>query len=175
MPADDKLVVFAYGSNMLTRRLRKRCPSAIAIGRAILMGYAIRWHKRSTDGSGKCDVVQTADKGAVAHGVVFRIDAADKPALDQAEGLGHGYDDALVTVTCNGKPLVALMYRATDVVPSLAPYSWYKAMVIAGAREHGLPDAYIRSLESAAASNDPDKARHARNMTIVRGPEGSEQ
>ena len=48
---------FAYGSNLLTCRLRQRTPSARVVDRAILRQHELRWHKAATDGSGKCDAV----------------------------------------------------------------------------------------------------------------------
>jgi hypothetical protein len=46
---------FAYGSNMETARLRERMPSAKPLGVAKLSGHELRFHKRSKDGSGKCN------------------------------------------------------------------------------------------------------------------------
>jgi len=45
---------FAYGSNMLTRRLKAplRAPSAVARAVASIAGFAVRFHKVSADGSG---------------------------------------------------------------------------------------------------------------------------
>ena len=42
---------FAYGSNMLTARLHKRCPSARILGTAVAPGLVLRFWKRSKDGS----------------------------------------------------------------------------------------------------------------------------
>jgi gamma-glutamylcyclotransferase len=55
---------FAYGSNMLSARLRERVPSARPAGTACLPGFSLRWHKVSVDGSGKCNVVEVATPGA---------------------------------------------------------------------------------------------------------------
>lgn len=55
---------FAYGSNMLTARLRERVSSARPVGTACLPGFSLRWHKVSVDRSGKCDVVEDATPGA---------------------------------------------------------------------------------------------------------------
>lgn len=51
MPANTFLY-FSYGSNMLSSRLRERCPSARPIGMAELPDHELRWHKRSKDNSG---------------------------------------------------------------------------------------------------------------------------
>jgi gamma-glutamylcyclotransferase len=160
-----KFLTFAYGSNMLSARLRERCPSARPLGVARLPGYELRWHKRSKDGSGKCDVVP--NDGETVFGVVYEIDASERAALDQAEGLGHGYHRKDLAVILNGGTVTVSIYVATETDSALKPYTWYKALVVAGAKEHGLPAPYIASLEAVEASEDPDYTRHAKNMCIV--------
>lgn len=157
---------FAYGSNMLSARLKARCPSARSLGVARLLGYQLRWHKRSGDGSGKCDAVCVHSDHAV-FGVVYEIDATHKTALDRAEGLGHGYDQKDTTVSLNGEAVSVSIYFATITDPALKPYTWYKALVVAGAKEHGLPKPHIATLEAVEASEDPDRTRHDTNMRIV--------
>lgn len=157
---------FAYGSNMLSARLKNRCPSAQPLGVAQLSGHELRWHKCSTDGSGKCDAV-SVDSDHAVFGVVYEIAAHDKAALDRAEGLGHGYDQRDATVILMGDPSIVSMYFATEIEPAFKPYTWYKALVVAGAKEHGLPTPYIASLEAIEVSEDPDRTRHDRNMRII--------
>jgi len=88
-----KILYFAYGSNMLTRRLRApdRCPSAVAVGSGFLNGRRLTFDKVGSDGSGKCDIEATSNSSDRACGVLFEIDCSEKPALDRAEGLGKGY------------------------------------------------------------------------------------
>lgn len=156
-------VMFTYGSNMLTARIRERCPSAAALGMAELHGYELRWHKRSRHGSGKCDVVETSGAPVVVYGVLYEIPIGEKPALDRAEGLGNGYEEKYVEVTFKEAPRVASIYYATDIDPSLKPYTWYKALVVAGAKEHNLPEKYIERLLATDAMEDPSRERHGRN------------
>lgn len=163
----DRFVSFAYGSNMPVARLRERCPSARAIGIAELPGHELRWHKRSRDGSSKCDIV--ASDAASVFGVLYEIANGEKSALDSAEGLGAGYEEIEIEVLCGGDPVTAKAYRATDTDPARRPYTWYRALVIAGAKEHGLPAPYIAGLESVPADHDPDHARHDRNMALIEG------
>ena len=151
---------FAYGSNMLTARLRERVPSATAIGIGQLEGHALRWDKRSwRDGSGKCDAEFTGQQSDVVWGVVFEFVPEDKPALDQAEGLGNGYMEKMVNILTEAGWLTAVTYLATDKDASLRPYHWYKALVVAGAREHGLPPSYRSHLELVVTVSDLDPAR----------------
>ena len=150
---------FAYGSNMLTARLHERVPSATAIGTGELVGHALRWDKRSwRDGSGKCDAEATSRNEDVVWGVVFEIDPEDRPALDKAEGIGAGYLEKTVSVLTEAGLVTAITYCATDKDPTLRPYHWYKALVVAGAREHGLPASYRSRLERVATVSDTETA-----------------
>lgn len=155
---------------MLTARLRERVPSAAAIGVGQLIGHALRWDKRSWgDGSGKCDAEATGRQDDVVWGVVFELDPADKPALDKAEGLGAGYAERTVNILVDGETVAATTYCATDKDPSLRPYHWYKALVIAGAREHGLPPGYRSRLELVLTVSDPSPARGSAHKQLLRG------
>jgi hypothetical protein len=41
----ETFLCFAYGSNMLTRRLAARTPSAVAVGTAYVEGYRLTFDK----------------------------------------------------------------------------------------------------------------------------------
>jgi|KBSMisStandDraft_5_1062788.scaffolds.fasta_scaffold45188_6 gamma-glutamylcyclotransferase len=163
------VIYFAYGSNMLWQRIRARVPSARPLGGAILHGHRLAWHKSGRDGSGKCDVVPIAEAGHAVHGVLYEILAAEKPALDLAEGLGVDYDEKQVEVETRTGPVTAWVYLAMRTDPTVQPYAWYKAIVLAGAREHGLPDEYIARLDAALPIDDPDAARHAAHIALTIG------
>jgi gamma-glutamylcyclotransferase (GGCT)/AIG2-like uncharacterized protein YtfP len=157
---------FAYGSNMFSPRLRQRVPGARLVGTAILRAHALRWHKVAKDGSGKCDIVP-AEPGSIVHGVLYEIPAHEKQHLDRAEGLGFGYAEKQVLVECRTAMLTATAYVATHVDDSLLPFTWYRALVIAGAIEHGLPIAYVNGLRAIDARLDPDEHRHAQHMALA--------
>lgn len=163
----DHFITFAYGSNMPTARIRKRCPSARSLGVAELHGYELRWHKKSKDGSGKCDIVQTDQPGASVFGVLYEIAGSEKADLDDAEGLGSGYDETKIEVYRGADQFTVKAYVATATDPALKPYSWYRALAVAGAIEHGLPADYVARLEAVPADEDPKKERHDKNMALT--------
>ena len=165
--AGSTFLNFAYGSNMLTERLRERVPSARPVTIAVLAGHELRWHKVSRDGSGKCDIAETETPLAAVHGVVHEILLTEKPALDQAEGLGNGYAEKQVLLDSAIGPLRVQTYYATQIEPSMLPYTWYKALVIAGAKQHGLPQGYVSALEAVVAKVDPDAKRARKNFAIA--------
>lgn len=136
------------------------------MGIGALGSYDLRWHKRSRDGSGKCDVVPTNNAATIVYGVLYEIPAREKKTLDRAEGLGEGYDEEKVEVAFKGARRVACIYHATDIDPSLKPYTWYKALVVAGAKEHVLPADYIERLLTTDATEDPNRKRDTRNWRL---------
>jgi cation transport regulator ChaC len=165
-----KLYYFAYGSNMCTGRLRIRVPSARPLFVARLRGYALRFHKRSTDGSGKADAEYTGNDSDSVWGVVFEIDATQKPNLDEAEGLGSGYDEKRINLNDSaGRTYNAWMYYASQSHKDarIRPYSWYLRFVVEGAKQHGLLAEYVALIASAESNEDQDQARDARNRNIL--------
>lgn len=156
----ESLLYFAYGSNMSTRRLRRRVPSARVVGTALLPGHRLAWHKKGSDGSGKCDI-PVADSDDAVYGVVYAIDPAHKPRLDRAEGLGFSYGQKHVDVRLLGgeEAVGAVTYYALRIDPARVPYGWYREHVLIGAREHALPAHYVRRIERVAAIADPNPRR----------------
>lgn len=161
---------FAYGSNMCVGRLRRRAPSARSACIAKLPNHSLRFHKRSADRSGKGNALQTGNADDATWGVVFEIDPREKPALDEAEGLGSGYVERTATVLDQeGREHEVFLYVAEPeaISDGLQPYSWYKRFVVEGARQHGLPADYVAGIEAMLATKDPDRERDARNRKIM--------
>ena len=163
----NTLLYFAYGSNMSSKRLQARVPSAKPVCIGILDEHSLRFHKRSHDGSAKCDAFKTGNSAEKVIGVIFTIDEAEKPTLDRAEGLGNGYDIKQVNLHLpDGNRISAFTYYATDIDDSLLPYPWYKNHVLQGALEHGLPSAYIEQIKAVQIVMDPDHKRNQREIAI---------
>ena len=156
---------FAYGSNMLTERLRQRVPGARPVGVGQVSGRRLAFQKASKDLSSKCDIPMSANPTDVAHGVLFNIPISEMRALDKAEGLGSGYEVHMVEVTVSGgAKLEATTYVASvsGIDPKLVPYDWYKNLVVAGAQQHSLPEAYQATIAAVASKPDPDLKRESR-------------
>ena len=143
-----KFIYFAYGSNMLTERLQKRCPSAKSIGTAIAHGYYLSFGKRSKDKSGKATLENAVGMlGQDVIGVIFEIDLGERENLDNAEGDGYRRDDAFLVIRSDsGEETSASVYIAKEVVTGLIPYDWYHALILIGAIQNKLPTQYISAL-----------------------------
>jgi hypothetical protein len=162
---------FAYGSNLFTARLTSRVPHASFVAVARLEKHALRFHKRSVDKSAKCNVVASPDE--VVLGVIFEVPPDEKPDLDRAEGLGHGYVEREFSVVAgNGLRHTAVAYVADPsyIDDSLLPYTWYKDYVLQGAKEHGFPEAYVQTIARVEARRDPDRERETKERTMLQGP-----
>ena len=158
---------FAFGSNMLTTRLKARCAGAIPVGRAVADGTVIEFSKPSIDRSGKATLRREA--GGRTVGVLFEIPIAELGQLDCHEGVANGYErrDAFpVRLVDDDEMVRAAAYLATSPNNSLKPYDWYLALVIAGAYEHGLGDDYLSELRRVAYMLDPNDSRRTRAEAI---------
>lgn len=159
------MLIFAYGSNMSSARLRKRCSSARKVVNAYLPEYMFACNKVSKDGSAKANILPAMN--AIVWGVIFEIDDNQKSNLDAAEGLGAGYNEATCTIFDSvGNGYRAQIYiadpDATD--NSRRPYDWYRQYILTGARENDLPQDYVEQLESIEFEVDADHERRQRNI-----------
>jgi hypothetical protein len=169
----EPTVYFAYGSNMSTAQLREHLPRCKPLGVATLPGHELRFHKRDTDKSGKCNAFATGDDNRVV-GVLISFDPAERAKLDEAEGVGSGFEHAMVTVINEkGRRRKVLIYLASPdhVDDGLKPYHWYKDLVLAGGKEHGLPPEYLAEyIQSVEAIDDPDKTRDKEEQATLGSP-----
>jgi len=161
---------FAYGSNMLHARLARRVPTAVPLGAARLYGHVLRFHQHGSDGSGKCNAFYSGDDNDVIHGALYELDDNKLAKLHAAEG--PGYEFVNLTVHTENGPTPAAIYRARPawLDDALAPFTWYQAFVVAGAKQNNLPSEYIVALENLFARRDPNLLRHLRNQWILRRP-----
>jgi gamma-glutamylcyclotransferase len=158
---------FAYGSNMLEERLKapNRVPGAVFLTKGCVRKYKLRFHKKSDDGSGKCNIVRTDFEKDVVYGVVFDVPDDQLEALERAEGVGHGYhQDNEIPIRFDGTEMCMLTYAADlrAINDTLIPYVWYHELVIAGAEQHGLPEDYIAGLQAVPYSEDPKPSRRTK-------------
>ena len=131
---------FAYGSNMDRRLMWRRCPDARLLGGAVLRDYRFIITK-----DGYASVA--AARGAVVHGLLWRLTPRDLAALNAYENIDAGlYRAAGMAVQAGGRAVRALVYLGRSGVPG-RPRLGYMELVAAAARDGGLPADYVASLE----------------------------
>lgn len=161
------VLYFAYGSNMMTARLRARCPSARPAGVAFAENHQLTFWKKGRDGSGKGHLAASA--GLSQPGVLFTLTVDDLIVLDSFEGAGRGYrrvDDFAIRRRDSNEITRAATYIATDLDETLQPYDWYLALILAGAREHVFDEEMLRWLGAVACREDPDLTRATRHEAL---------
>ena len=126
-------------------------------------GYRVRFHKRSDDGSGKCNIIETGSQEDRVYGVVFEISKEHLEKLDVAEGHGKGYVHKYIPLQ-NRPDENALAYVAEPkyIDDELSPYRWYHGLIIAGAGQRGLPVNYIEELRKQGWKEDPKPNRSSK-------------
>lgn len=153
----------AYGSNLHPRRLAERASSARFLITSFVPNWSLHFHKRSNDGSGKCNILAGGDG---IHVAIFDISVEDKLTLDKIEGLGRGYSETFLRIPDIGD-CVTYVAQQSHIDGFLAPYDWYKELVLMGARVHGFPDEYLSSISSLPARRDPDPDRRVKRWETV--------
>ena len=151
---------FAYGSNISQERLQERVPSATVIGVFSLARYDLRFHKIGKDGSAKGDAFFTGKESDLILGVLYSIDCSEKKWLDEAEGLGNGYEEKEVSlINEKGQATVGFLYYATNINSALRPFSWYVHHILKGAENAKLPKRYVQQIRGVQTVEDADRQR----------------
>jgi gamma-glutamylcyclotransferase (GGCT)/AIG2-like uncharacterized protein YtfP len=161
-----RFLYFAYGSNMLLERLAARCPSARRAGTAYASAVRLTFWKSSKDGSGKA-MLTASDSSSIVYGALFELDEAELEELHRHEGAGAGYDykKAYPVFRDGGEQTSAAVYNAaaSHIDQALVPYDWYLALVIAGAKQSGLPSDYVENIRSTASRRDGEMRKTRRD------------
>ena len=130
---------FAYGSNMSRAVMRAHAPGAVPLGAATLAN-----HRFVITADGYASV--EPKRVAAVQGVLWRLTSRDRVTLDAWENIAAGsYRAEMLPVEHDGRRRMALVYIAR---PRRAgwPRGGYMEIVIAAAREWGLPPSYVESL-----------------------------
>ena len=147
----EEIWYFAYGANMHDRAFRiRRGIRARECRPARAAGFRLRFNLAGRPIGKAAPANLSHDPGAEVWGVLYRITRRDLLRLDSTEGVpGQGYRHIEIEAQdADGRLLHAVAYMApgneTDGKPSLR----YITLLRDGARAHGLPEHYVRYLES---------------------------
>ncbi len=165
MPDNEKVIYFAYGSNLLFARLHARALSIKNIGVGVLSNHRLSFNKPGGDGSGKCGI-ESVDSDEMVIGALYEMDRIEKPILDKIEGSGFGYIDRRVEIKTADTIIEAFTYYPSRLDCEIKPYDWYKAFVLLGAKENHFPAEYIKVIEAVEVQIDSDLERRRKNIEI---------
>lgn len=154
--AETRVWYFGYGSNMDARTFvgrRGMRPSDAVAG--LLDDWALAFDLPV--GAGERGVANVHPRvGAQVWGVLYHITVKEAARLDRSEGVHRGaYTRTAVVVTAReGGARSAFTYRSRKSVPTRKPSRRYMGLLLAGARDHGLPGEYVESLRGLELAVD---------------------
>ncbi|XP_068626740.1 gamma-glutamylcyclotransferase-like [Battus philenor] len=156
-PATDTFLYFAYGSNLLKKRIHINNPSAIFLGIGQLDDHQLDFIKYSDHWRGASATIVPTN-GYHIWGAIWRIHNNDLESLDWQEGVNtNWYFPKMVNVkTPNGSVLECRTYQQTINPPPRTdveeipfdrrPSITYLKCILLGAVECELPEEYIEKL-----------------------------
>lgn len=144
---------FAYGSNLSKHQMTKRTGPILKARIARLDHYRLAFN--NTDKAGTelyANIVPSA--GGIIWGVAYWCSPQAMTALDEYEGVADGcYRREWIEVDAiDGERLQAEVYIGGEqfTVEEGRPSDWYSDIILLGAKEHELPEEYIRGIELLA-------------------------
>jgi hypothetical protein len=148
----------------------ERVPSAELLGVAKNPRHMLAFHKKSIDGSSKCNMFKSKYESDLVYGAIYKLKPEHKVDLDRFENKGYGYVDNEIMLNHNGNEYTCFTYLAqqSHVFDNLKPYHWYKRLVVLGAQHLGFPDSYIASIEAVESMEDPDLVRKKENEILIK-------
>ena len=125
---------FAYGSNIDTEQMKKRCPQLVKIGKANLSGFEFYINRR-----GVASIRQ--QEGKMVWGIIYDISGEDEISLDKYEGYPNVYKKEDL------RELNAFCY--IDPITEIgSPRDGYLEKIIEAAQVNNFPKGYIIELQS---------------------------
>ncbi|XP_048489233.1 gamma-glutamylcyclotransferase [Plutella xylostella] len=161
----DHFLYFAYGSNLLKKRIHINNPSAEFIGIGRLDHYQVNFIKYGPRWKGCSATIVPTDNRCLCKtckcvwGTVWMLHNNDMPALDEQEGVStNWYFPKTVKIeTEEGKILECRTYQQsvnppatcdhTSIPPDRRPSETYLKCIVLGAIECKLPKEYIQLLK----------------------------
>ncbi|XP_063616507.1 gamma-glutamylcyclotransferase-like [Cydia splendana] len=156
-PVKDHFLYFAYGSNLLKKRIRINNPTAEFLGIGRLDNHILDFMKYSEHWRGTSATI-VPKQGSIIWGAIWRLHNNDMPALDWQEGVEtNWYFPKTVEITTpDGQTVECRTYQQTsnpppreedDEIPvDRRPSITYLNVILKGAEECQLPPDYIEKL-----------------------------
>ncbi|HTA05399.1 MAG TPA: gamma-glutamylcyclotransferase family protein, partial [Solirubrobacteraceae bacterium] len=134
--------------------MARACPGHRFLGVAELRDHRLAFTRRSLrTGTGVADVL--LEPGASVWGALYELDDADLVALDEKEGSGWAYQRKAVRLSDEDGRSEHDAFAYVVIEPELdhvPPSREYLQALLDGARERGLPLAYIDALAATTKS-----------------------
>jgi gamma-glutamylcyclotransferase (GGCT)/AIG2-like uncharacterized protein YtfP len=135
---------FAYGSNLLRKQMMHRCPHCRYIGLARLAGWKFEYDGICDDWSNMAvgNIVKSPNNEV--WGAVYTLCESDINKLDGYEDYPTDYSRQSVAVSVQPSGVKEHAFVYTRPAQKLGqPSKRYEQTILTGARQDGLPEAYV--------------------------------
>ena len=139
----DRVIYFAYGSNLRKEQMAERNVVIYDSHIGFIKGYKLEFNKKSIDGSSKANITKFADE--IVWGICYVLDVDGFENLKEYE---KGYKELEITVYSeNQEILFTAKTFISDKICAELPIKEYLNIIIGGAKQHELPQDHIQKLE----------------------------
>ncbi len=140
---------FAYGSNVDRDRIRKRCPSAQAVGIGHIRGYKLILNMFGNLAEGKnggiANIVKLA--GNVVYGVLYKLDKNELDSLNRLEeSMNYRVVKENITTELYGDISATVYIGEGDSENIYKPTRQYKKFIEDGMVQHKFPENYQKEI-----------------------------
>ncbi len=143
------LIYFAYGSNLKKEQMNQRNVIIYESHKGFIKDYKLEFNKESKYGSSKANITKAINE--IVWGVCFELDIDGFENLRKCE---IGYDEQEVVVCDeNQEMLVIAKTFISNKICDKLPTKEYLDRIIEGAKQHELPEDYIKNLEEQLTQN----------------------
>ena len=140
---------------MASAEIEAATPAARFLGVARLDGFELGFRRSSIRWGGGAADILPAD-GRCVWGALYELPEGELEGLDAKEGEGFAYRRREVTVEHREEHVSAYAYDVISKEPAdVPPTPEYRELLLAAARDRGLPAVYIRQLEEASHPTGP--------------------
>jgi hypothetical protein len=160
---------FAYGSNLHPYRLKARISLTDQFHIAKLEGATLTFNKPADDGSAKANIRFTDNTDSIVYGVLYELPKDAWGEIRKLEVEKFGYKDINIEVITNSEKIAArtFFYDGVYCTHKVKPYTWYLNLILAGAKYHKFPKAYIKAIEDNITIVDINESRTKKTNRLL--------
>jgi len=177
--ANQSRLYFAYGFNLSLEQMNQKCTKPRVLGIARLGGYKIGFYEHSVMWDGAVETL-VPDAQSEVWGVLYQLEGYAWEQLDNCEdarldGTGEYFHYPVEVLDQHNRPREASLYKKARLGEAKLPSTEYLKIIIQGAKEQGLPESYIVTLQdivSKPASYVVPRLRKQSKIEIGEGCDG---
>lgn len=140
---------YSYGSFLDFQTLKKHCPNAKIVCKAVLPNWEVQFNHMSKAYQGGVSGIEPA-LNELVWGMVYDVPEDELMYLDTIEGVPEGsyYRHTIIVVKEDGTPIKVYTYRTTNPRGPYKPTKKYLGLIVNGAKANNFDPSYILRLES---------------------------